>query len=265
MRRKYIILIIIAIMVSMCSCRSLRPYEMLRNSKDYEVSEQETSEIEYRIQPNDKLNIRVLNNNGQAYFGFGGGTTGGGSNFNTNSSQNGGGFHVEYDGKVKLPILGRIDISGKTIRQAEDTLEMLYSEYFPDPFVLVNVNNRKVTVFMNGGSRVQTVGMSNDQFTLIDAIAACGGLTEISRAYRIKLIRGNLTDKPKIYYWNVSSLETLDGTNILLEANDIIYVESRPQYVTRVLREISPYLTLVTTLMSVYGVIITVKGYFAKE
>ena len=265
MRRKYIILIIIAIMASMCSCRSLRPYEMLRNSKDYEVSEQETSEIEYRIQPNDKLNIRVLNNNGQAYFGFGGGTTGGGSNFNTNNNQNGGGFPVEYDGKVKLPILGRIDISGKTIRQAEDTLEMLYSEYFPDPFVLVNVNNRKVTVFMNGGSRVQTVAMSNDQFTLIDAIAACGGLTEISRAYRIKLIRGNLTNKPKIYYWNVSSLETLDGTNILLEANDIIYVESRPQYVTRVLREISPYLTLVTTLMSVYGVIITVKGYFAKE
>ena len=265
MKRKYIILIIIAIMASMCSCRSLRPYEMLRNSKDYEVSEHETSEIEYRIQPNDKLNIRVLNNNGQAYFGFGEGTTGGGSNFNTNNNQNGGGFPVEYDGKVKLPVLGRIDISGKTIREAEDTLETLYSEYFPKPFVLVNVNNRKVTVFMNGGSRVQTVAMSNDQFTLIDAIAACGGLTEISRAYRIKLIRGNLTDKPKIYYWNVSSLETLDGTNILLEANDIIYVESRPQYVTRVLREISPYLTLVTTLMSVYGVIITVKGYFAKE
>ena len=265
MRSKYIILIIITIGTVMCSCRSIRPYEMLRNGKDYEVSEHETSQVEYIIQPNDKLNIRVLNNNGQAYFGFGGGTTGGGANnFNTNNNLNGGGFPVEYDGKVKLPILGRIDISGLTVRQAEDTLETLYSEYFPDPFVLVNVNNRKVTVFMNGGSRVQTVGMTNDQFTLIDAIAACGGLTEISRAYRIKLIRGNLTDKPKIYYWNVSSLETLDGTNILLEANDIIYVESRPQYVTRVLREISPYLTLVTTLLSVYGVIITVKGYITK-
>ncbi len=262
MRNRYIILIIIAICTTMCSCRSIRPYEMLRNSKDYEISEQEPSEIEYRIQPNDKLNIRVLNNNGQAYFGFGGGTTGGTSNFNTNSNYNGGGFPVEFDGKVKLPVLGRIDISGKTIREAEDTLEMLYSEYFPDPFVLVNVNNRKVTVFMNGGSKVQTVSMTNNQFTLIDAIAACGGLTEISRAYRIKLIRGNLTDKPKVYYWNVSSLETLDGTNIMLEANDIVYVESRPQYVTRVLREISPYLTLVTTLMSVYGVIVTIKGYF---
>lgn len=262
MRDKSIVLVIIAVaMMACCSCRSLRPYEMLRNGKDYEVSEQETSQVEYIIQPNDKLNIRVMNNNGQAYFGFGGGTTGGSSNFST---QNGGGFPVEYDGKVKLPVLGRIDISGKTIRQAEDTLEALYSEYFLDPFVLVNVNNRKVTVFMNGGSRVQTVAMSNDQFTLIDAIAACGGLTEVSRAYRIKLIRGNLTDKPKIYYWNVSSLETLDGTNILLEANDIIYVESRPQYVTRVLREISPYLTLVTTLLSVYGVIITVKGYITK-
>ncbi len=266
MKRKYIVLVIIAIVAMLSSCRSIRPYEMLRNSKDYEVSEQEPSEIEYRIQPNDRLNIRVLNNNGQAYFGFGGGTTGGTSNFNiTNNNQNNNGFPVEFDGKVKLPVLGRIDISGKTIREAEDTLEMLYSEYFPDPFVLLNVNNRKVTVFMNGGSRVQTVAMTNNQFTLIDAIAACGGLTEISRAYRIKLIRGNLTDKPKIYYWNVSSLETLDGTNIMLEANDIIYVESRPQYVTRVLREISPYLTLVTTLMSVYGVIVTVKGYFTKQ
>ena len=247
----------------MGSCKSLRPYEMLRTDKDYEISEQEPSHVEYIIQPNDKLNIRVLNNNGEAYFGFGGGNT---STNNFNNTQSQAGFTVEYDGKVKLPVLGRIDISGKTIRQAEDTLEMLYSEYFPDPFVLVEANNRKVTMFMNGGSRVQTVPITNDQFTLIDAIAACGGLTEISRSYRIKLIRGNVSNKPKVYLWNVSSLETLDGTNLLLEANDIIYVESRPQHVTRVLREISPYLTLVTTLLSVYGVIkVFVPGKSAES
>ncbi len=253
MRNIHIALTIIAIALTMGSCKTLRPYEMLRTDKDYEFAQQESTHVEYVIQPNDKLNIRVLNNNGEAYFGFGGGNNSNNNNFN--STQNQSGFVVEYDGKVKLPILGRIDISGKTLRQAEDTLELLYAEYFPDPFVLVEANNRKVTMFMNGGSRVQTVPITNDQFTLIDAIAACGGLTEISRAYRIKLIRGNLTDKPKVYLWNVSSLETLDGTNLLLEANDIIYVESRPQHVTRVLREISPYLTLVTTLMSVYGVI----------
>lgn len=252
MRNIYIVLSIIIVVLTMGSCRTLRPYEMLRTEKDYEISEHETSQIEYIIQPNDKLNIRVLNNSGQAYFGFGEGNGGGNNNFN---NQNTMGFPVEYDGKVKLPVLGRIDLSGKTIRQAEDTLETLYAEYFPEPFVLVSVNNRKVTVFMNGGSKVQTVPMTNDQFTLIDAIASCGGLTEISRAYRIKLIRGNLTDKPKVYLWNVSSLATLDGTNLLLEANDIIYIESRPQHVTRVLREISPYLTLATTILSVYGVI----------
>jgi len=253
MRNIHIILIISVIVLSMSSCKSLRPYEMLRTDKDYEISQQEPSHVEYIIQPNDKLNIRVLNNNGEAYFGFGGGNNSNNNNFNNTQNQTG--FTVEYDGKVKLPVLGRIDISGKTIRQAEDTLEMLYSEYFPDPFVLVEANNRKVTMFMNGGSRVQTVPITNDQFTLIDAIAACGGLTEISCSYRIKLIRGNVSNKPKVYLWNVSSLETLDGTNLLLEANDIIYVESRPQHVTRVLREISPYLTLVTTLLSVYGVI----------
>ena len=261
MRKIYIVISIIAAVVLMSSCKSLRPYEMLRTDKDYEISQQESSHTEYTIQPNDKLNIRVMNNNGEAYFGFGGGNSNN-SNFNTNNQV---GFPVEYDGKVKLPVLGRIDISGMTIRQAEDTLETLYSEYFPDPFVLVDVSNRKVTVFMNGGSRVQSVPITNDQFTLIDAIAACGGLTEISRAYRIKLIRGNLTDKPKVYLWNVSSIETLDGTNLLLEANDIIYVESRPQHVTRVLREISPYLTLLTTLLSVYGVITAFTGGFGTS
>ncbi len=261
MKVRLFITSIIAATLFLSSCGSLRPYEMLRTQKDYEISELEASKIEYIIQPNDKLNIRVLNNNGESYFGFGGRNSNSG-NFNT--SQNNSGFTVEYDGKVKLPVLGRIDISGKTIREAEDTLETLYSEYFPKPFVIVSVNNRKVTIFMNGGTKVNVIPMTNDQFTLIDAIAACGGLTEISRAYRIKLIRGNLTEKPKVYFWNVSSLETLDGTNIYLEANDIIYVESRPQYVTRVLKEISPYLTLVTTLLSVYGVIITVKDIINK-
>lgn len=258
MKLKHILVISIVALMAMGSCTTLRPYEMLRNGKDYEISELEPTKVEYTIQPNDRLNVRVLNNNGDSYFGFGTGT----QQHNINNNQNNGGFPVEYDGKVKLPVLGRIDISGLTIRQAEDTLEQLYSDYFVDPFVLVSVSNRKVTVFMNGGSKVHTITMTNNQFTLIDAIAACGGLTEISRAYRIKLIRGNLTDKPQIYFWNVSSLETLDGTNIMLEANDIIYIESKPQYVTRVLREVSPYLTLVTTLLSVWGVVNTVKGLF---
>ncbi len=259
MKSKYTLILYAATLcLIMSSCKTLRPYEMLQNDKNYPTTEHEPSKIEYVIQPNDRLNVRVLNNSGEAYFGFGGRNQNYNQNNNlNNNNNNNGGFPVEYDGKVKLPVLGRVTLSGLTIRQVEDTLETMYSEYFPEPFVLVNVNNRKVTVFMNGGTKVNTVMMTKDQFTLIDAIAACGGLTETSRAYRIKLIRGNLTDKPKIYYWNVSSIETLDGTNIYLEANDIIYIESRPQYVSRVLREISPYLTLVTTMMSVYGVVMT--------
>ena len=178
------IIIFILVMLGLSSCHSMRPYEMLRNSKDYEISEIETSKIEYEVQVNDRLDIRVLNNNGESYFGFGGDVTGGGVSYYNNRYNEE--FVVEYDGKVKVPVLGRVDLGGLTIRQIEDTLETMYSEYFVDPFVLVKVNNRKVTVFMNGGSKINVVPMSNDQFTLIDAIAACGGLTEISRSYRIK-------------------------------------------------------------------------------
>lgn len=235
----------------MSSCKTLRPHEMFQTKKDYPIAEFESSRIEYIIQPYDKISIKLLSNDGTDFFGTG---TGNNTSGNSNTTNNGYTFPVEYDGKVKLPVIGRVEISGKTIRQAEELLETLYSDYFQQPFVLVSVTNRKITLFMNGGTKANTITMTTDHMTLVEAIAMCGGLTQSSKAYRIKLIRGDITNKPQVYYWNVRSLEALNNSNVLLEANDIIYIESKPQYVTRVLSEISPYLTLVTTFASIYGI-----------
>ncbi len=250
----YLFIILVAIALSFSSCRSLRPSEMFIIEDDYPIAEFEPSEKEYKIKPFDKLALRITTNDGFSLIGLGNSQqTGGGSN---QERQGGLEYLVEYDGQIKLPTLGRINITGKTIREAEKYLEEMYAEYYQQPFVLIEVTNRKVIIFKDGGTKGSVITIPSENLTLVEALAQSGGITEISKSYRIKLIRGDLSEEPKVYYYNVSHLKELQGSNILLEANDIIYIESKPKYISRVLKEISPYITLVTMGLTVYGIFI---------
>lgn len=242
-------LLILGLLFSQSSCKLLKPTEMLIEGPDYPISEFEPSKVEYEIQPYDIISLRVSSNVGEAFFG-----TGGASGDSYQRNRRGFEFPVEFDGLVKIPILGRVNVEGLTIREVEALFEEKFSEYFIAPFVIINVTNRQVLLFKNSATNATILTMPSDRFTLIEAIASSGGLSEISKSHEIKLIRGDVTDNPQVFYWNIRTLDDLKGSNILLEANDIIYVESRPQYVNRVLREISPYLTAITTALSIYGI-----------
>ena len=51
-----------------------------------------------------------------------------------------------------------------------------------------------------------------------------GGLADKGRAARIKLIRGDLAD-PEVYLIDLATIEGISQADIILQANDIIYVE----------------------------------------
>jgi polysaccharide export outer membrane protein len=253
MKFKIFYLALLTLLITANSCRTLRPSEMFQTDETTTVSAFESSKNEYVIKPYDKISLRVVSNVGESFFGTGN-MSEGSSSSSYQRNQSGFEFPVEFDGMVKVPILGRIQISGMTVRQAEEFLEVEYAQYFVDPFVLVQITNRKVMIFMDSGTKANIVAMPSENLTLIEAIAEVGGISDISRSYKIKLIRGDLTKNPEVYYWSISNLSDLKDSNIFLEANDIIYIDTKPQYVLRVLKEASPYLTLVTTLVTVYGV-----------
>lgn len=246
---KYLkIYIAIIVLVAFTGCRSLRPTEMLSVEKDYKYAEFKTPEKEYKIAPYDKLNLTVVTNDGFQLIGLGNA----GQN-NMGQMQNALAYQVEFDGLVKLPILGRVKIAGLTIREAEKMLEEKYSKDYKNPFVLINVSNRKVYVFKNGGTVASICDISNDNFTLIDAIAKTGGLSENSKAYSIRLIRGDINNNPQVFLYNIFKLKDLNNVNMLLEANDIIYIESRQRYVTKILNEITPYVSLFSAILLITG------------
>ncbi len=237
-------------LAAISSCNVLQPNRMFETPKDFQFNDFEPTENkEYKLQPYDILSLSISTNDGYKLINTGD-VQGGGNRTNRRMEVE---YLIEYDGKVKVPTLGRIEVAGKTIREAEKFLEEKYAAYYKNPFVLIRVNNRKVFVFKSGGENGTVINIPEDRLTLVEALAMSGGIPQSDKAYHIKLIRGDLSDQPKVYKYNISSLSDIQGSNLLLQANDIIYVESRPRYVKRAMSEVAPYLSLLSTILLIYN------------
>lgn len=236
-----IVWIVLAVSI-LTSCRSLTSNRMFETDSNYNYSEFKVAEKEYIIQPFDKLDIKIYTNKGDKLIDIKG---------LVKEFKNPILYTVEYDGQVKVPTLGRVKLDGLTIREAEKFLEKEYQAYFKDPFVFLEVTNKRVIVFASGSSSGQVITFSSDNYTLVEALAEAGGISDFGKAYKIKLLRGDLNN-PEIYYFNIRKMKDISNVNFKVLSNDIIYVEDRPRYATKTLQEITPYLTLFTSIFTVY-------------
>jgi polysaccharide export outer membrane protein len=219
---------------------------MFRTNPDYTFSDFKPSEKEYKLQPFDKLDVKVFSNDGYKLADV----------ISNSATQNQPvTYLVEFDGQVKLPSLGRITLSGMTIREAETLLEKKFSELYVDPFVLITVTNKRVVVFNSGSTAGKVIPLDNENYTLIEALAQAGGINDFGQTHRIKLVRGDLNN-PQIFLFNIRDIDDMKEANFVLQANDIIYVEARTKYASKLLSELSPYISLMTSGLFIYGLFI---------
>lgn len=219
---------------------------MLRTPPGYEFAEfpDERVQEEYRLAPNDELYFRLYTNDGERLVDPITPMT-----QQMRGEQN---YLIEFDGKVKLPLLGRVYISGMTLREAETYLEEAFSLYYNKPYVKLMVTNHRVTIFPGGrGGTSTVVYLDNTNTNIFEALALAGGIAD-GRASRVKVIRGDLRN-PQIFLIDLSTIEGVQNADMLVQANDIIYVEPRERVPQRIMENIGPYLTLLSTALIVYS------------
>lgn len=245
------LLLLVVLMLGISSCRYLNPNIMLQTDKDYQYSQfkDTVSNKDYKISPNDIIEFKLYSNNGFKIIDLTSITT----NQYTREERY---FTVEYDGLVKLPILGRVEIAGYTVRQAEMMLEEKYAEFYKDPFVLLEVINKRVIVFPGSPGDAKVLTLENNNTTLIEALAQAGGISETGKAWQVKVIRDYSSTKPEVFLIDLSTIEGIEMARMTLQASDIIYVEPQKRIGREVLREITPVLSLLTSVLVVYGLLI---------
>lgn len=256
MRLRFISFLII--IVGLSSCKLINRDRMLQTDDEYPYAQfSDKIDREYKIAPNDIITFQLFANDGFQLINIGGTGTSGMSGSSsqqatgaTQGSSAGTVYTVEYDGFIKLPVVGRTYVKGLTVRQMEMMLEELFAQYYHKPFVMLKVNNRRVMVFAGGNSKVVT--LVNDNTTLFEVLATIGGMPENGKADQIKIIRGDLKN-PEVYMINLSSLEGIKNYDLVMQGNDIIYIETRKDAVTKTLGLLTPYLSLLTTAILIYG------------
>jgi polysaccharide export outer membrane protein len=205
---------------------------------------------EYKIGINDNIDIQVNPNKGAMLLE---GTSGGNSG-NSSSMVRTLTSIVEYDGTVKLPVLGRIQLKDLTQREAELLMEERYKEIFIDPYVKITITNKRVILFPGSAGSARVLNLMNQNTTLTEAIAMSGGVTGEAKANRIKLIRGN-PENPEVYLIDLSTIEGMKKGNIVLQGNDIIYIEPRNDYVINFTNRVAPYFGALSLFILIYGLV----------
>ncbi len=253
MRRPIQFLVVFGLLLLMSSCKVFYP-NMMFKQKDYQYFELAQKQIdEYVIQKGDQFTLSVYSRDGFRLIDILGSR-----NFNGQGASTGGGlFLVDNEGFAKLPIIGEFYVNGYTESELERILEEKYSNLFVDPYVILTVSNRRVFVFK--GSSAAVVSLNESPTNLFEVIARSGGIGNDLKAYKIKVIRGDLKN-PQITLIDLSSLEGMRNADLIVQSNDIIYIEPRRRIISDALREISPILAWTSTILTTIALIRTFSG-----
>jgi polysaccharide export outer membrane protein len=250
------LLILVAFASFLSSCRIFDPSVMLRTKKSYPYAEAVDSVAhDYILQSGDIITFRLFSNQGFKIIDLTSIDEGARNNIALNA-QNSFTYLVEADSSINLPIIGRMKVGGMNLKEAEAFLEDKYSNYYNEPFVLLQVNNRRVVVFPGAGGAARVIPIENEYTTIIEALALAGGLSTGGKAHKIKVVRGDMND-PEIFKLDLSTAQGLQEANLYyVRANDIIYVE--PSYFAgrQILQTTSQVLGVVSSLILTYFLIV---------
>jgi polysaccharide export outer membrane protein len=168
-------------------------------------------------------------------------------------------YLVRSDGTSDLPLLGAVHLEGLTIKKCEDTLSKLYLQKgFLDPFVQVKITNKRVIVFNGNGAESKVVGLQNDNTTLMEVIALAGGISDRGKSEKVKLMRIE-NDTRKVYTMDLSTIDGLKYADLIVQANDYIYIEPREQVAKEVLNNSAPIISLLSSVLVIFTVLTTIK------
>jgi len=211
----------------------------------------------YRLAPDDKMSFSLYVENGKKVIDVsaGIGSQGSGSQQLTSGKLQ---YIVRHDGNVELPMLGLVHVAGLSTIEVQEKLSELYSVSYIDPFVQVEVTNRRVIVFPGSGGAAKVIYITNDNTTLMEAIALAGGITERGRAKVVKVMR-QTDEGRKVYQIDLSTLAGLKYADMIVQSNDYVYIEPTKQLSREFLKEVTPIVSLITSAILVFSVFTTIK------
>ena len=165
------------------------------------------------------------------------------------------GYRVDVDGNIDFPMLGKINVEGRTLAEVTQLIKngIIEGNFIKNPLVSVDFLNFKYTVLGAVGSN-GTFTVKGDRVTLLEAIANAGDLATNARVDKVTVIR-EIGKERQIFVHDLRSSNIFNSPCFYLQQNDIVYVEPKyrkkerseriTQYITMTLSAIATACTVI--------------------
>ena len=132
---------------------------------------------------------------------------------------------VSQDGNITLPLVGKIQVAGRTTSEAEQIIAAkLQQKYLQSPQVSVAVKTYGKRITVSGEVKGPRVLADDGDTTLSQAIANAGGTSDLANSERVHVARSEDQHVQDEMY-NLDDIQAGKVTDPLLKGGDIVVVE----------------------------------------
>ncbi len=136
---------------------------------------------------------------------------------------------VSQNQTITLPLIGTLDVKGRTVRETEALIRELYDkDFLVNPQVnltVIRYAERTVNILGSVNSPGPVVFPQEKGLTLLEAIARAGGFNRLANKNKIRLTRTSLDGEKTTYTIDADQLIKGRGdSSWSLQINDVIFV-----------------------------------------
>lgn len=219
-------LVFLFVIFCITSCVNTQKSTYFNNAQDATITAGLNDLPEVTIQKNDILSIVINSLNPEASAIFNAANTAAINYTTTGTFQSTGGYLVNTDGFIQLPILGNIKVLGITKKKLKEQITdmLVEKKLLIDPIVSIRHLNFEVTVIGEVG-KPSVITVPSEQLSLLKALGLAGDITIYGNKDNVLLIRES-NGKRVVKRINLNSTNFLTSSYYYLQPNDVLYVEA---------------------------------------
>ncbi len=224
---KQLVFGVLAIVLAFTSCTSYKNVPYLQNSQTFDESVK-SSLFDAKIMPKDLITITVNTTDPIAAAPFNltvqTNVTNAIGSRNATTQPSLISYLVANDGTIDFPILGVLEVGGKTKTEVEEMVREKLKPYLNErPVVNVRMANFKISVL----GEVTAPGeftISKEKVNVLEALALAKDMTIWGMRENVKLIREHADGSHQIVELNLNDVSIVNSPYYQLQQNDILYV-----------------------------------------
>lgn len=243
------------------SCITTHQTNYLQSAKAYTQSLRDSvNYTEYQLKEGDRLYIQVYSTDAKTSNLFNGSTGAGNMQQMTMGSGNNSytdlyTYLVEADGNIDFPLVGKIQVMGKSVREVKYILQETIKPILQVNSVDVRLTNKSFSII--GAGKAGRFSIPKEKINIFEALAIVGDLGTYADRSKIKILR-QTKDGPKISSFDIRNEDIINSEFYYIEPDDVIFLQplkSKFFGITSLWTGLSTVLTTISFGAGIYGLL----------